>query len=399
MAVTPLRRPTWLTLCQLSDGKTPRPLPNLYNALIALRNGDYADAFAYDEMLQAPVIIQSAPQVIADTDVIGIQEWMQDNGLRRIPRATVDDAVTLAARERSFHPIRDWLESLTWDGVRRTNVWLISYCGVAPSLYAQRLGEMFLISMVARIFQPGCKVDHMLILEGEQGIYKSEVCRTLAGQYFSDSLPEIGGNEKDLSLHLRGKWLVEISEMHAFSKAEATHLKSFISRQQERYRPPFGHREVIEPRQVVFIGTSNKDRYLRDETGDRRSWPVKCGNIMVKRLTEVREQLFAEAVHLYRQGAEWWPDRAFQREHIKPEQDARFEADIWTEAIAAWLGNTLLDRVTVRQIAAEVLRIEDKFQDARAEKRIISVLRSEGWKPRHTKSGGVWERPIRERKR
>ena len=162
------------------------------------------------------------------------------------------------------------------------------------------------------------------------------------------------------------------------SRAEAALLKSFISRTHERYRPSYGRREVIEPRQAVFVGTTNRDTYLKDETGNRRFWPVKTGTIDTDALTIDRDQLFAEAVKLYRDGVKWWPDKDFERKHIEPEQAARFEADAWEETIADWLkGKT---KVTIGEIARGALSIETPRIGTADQRRIAAVLELLGWR-------------------
>jgi predicted P-loop ATPase len=320
------------------------------------------------------------------------------------------DAVESYARDHGYHPVLDHLEALKWDDTPRLDRWLTTYLGAEQTDYTQAIGAMFLVSMVARIYEPGCKADYMLVLEGPQGEQKSTACGILAGEWFSDHLPEVTSG-KDVSQHLRGKWLIEVPEMHAMNRAEASLLKSFISRTTERYRPSYGRSEVIEPRQCVFIGTTNQSAYLRDETGGRRFWPVKTGSINLDALAENRDQLFAEAVQRYRKGIAWWPNKDFEREHIQPQQEARYESDAWEPVVKNWLASKT--RATLLEVAIGALKYEvEPPQYAEGESRpargtpinrlgtadarlLAAVLTALGWEQKRDVHGRWWAKKGR----
>ena len=278
----------WLARCQTNKGGVP--LPNLANVMLALRaDPAIAELVGFDDMERAPILLGPvpgadatgfAPRPLTDADVTAIQEWIQLHGLHSVGRDVFHQAVDLRAHECSFHPVRRYLDALEWDGSPRVEGWLTAYLGAEDADYVHAVGRMFLLAMVARVYQPGCQADYVPVLEGDQGDLKSTALRTLASdQWFSDQLPPV--ESKDASQHLRGKWLIEVAELHRTmgSKVEVEAVKSFITRRTERFRPSYGRHEVHEPRQCVLVGSTNKDRYLRDETGNRRFWPVRCGVI------------------------------------------------------------------------------------------------------------------------
>lgn len=393
----------WRAKCDQKKGG--ELLSNLANLLIGLRSA-MPNMFAHDEMLCAPMLTRPLikgepgfkPRPVTDVDVGLVQEHFQKLGLKQITKDTVHQAVDIVAQECRFHPIRNYLESVQWDGVSRISSVFPFYFGADDSDYARTTGYMFLVSMVARIFAPGCKADHLPVIEGPQGILKSTACRILGGEWFSDNLPDITAG-KDAAQHLRGKWLIEISEMHALNRAEATQLKSFISREIERYRPSYGRKEVHEPRQCVFVGTTNHDTYLRDETGGRRFWPIKAGRINIDALVRDRDQLFAEATARFRDGAHWWPDKEFERSAIMPEQASRYEADdAWEAIIDGWLNEPeqmKLGKVTIGGIARNVLSFEKSRIGTADQRRISKILTSLGWqrRPKDGEGNRWWTKP------
>src|ERR1051325_9613977 len=281
-----------------------KPLANLSNAIIALRNApECKGKVRYDLFHNRPVCYGAVPwkidvtadgdsRVWTDVDDLCCADWLQRHGIF-VSALIVGQAVTVVAHDSEFHPVRDYLMSCRWDGEPRADSWMIKYLGAPDTEFVRAVSGMFLIAGVARILRPGCKADCVLVLEGPQGILKSTALKTLAGPWFTDELADLG--TKDAAQQLSGVWIIEMSEMEGVERGQVTRIKSFVSRSVDRYRPPYGHRTIEQPRQCVFAGTVNHDEYLRDETGGRRFWPVQCTNIDIEGLASVRDQLWAEA--------------------------------------------------------------------------------------------------------
>jgi predicted P-loop ATPase len=326
------------------------PAANLFNVMAALRHApEFADAFGFNAFTRRQILRRELPGVVPgttpgvprewrDQDTILLQNWLQGQGLRMVTSRTVDDAVNETMHEKTYHPVRDWVESLHWDHVPRLDTWVSTYLGTPQDPYHAHVGRWWLMTMCRRVFEPGCRADYMPVLEGPQGLEKSSMLRTLAGQpeWFSDSLPDLG--TKDASEHLEGRWLIEIAEMDKFDRAESALMKAFVSRTTERYRRAYGRRTQDEPRQCMFAGTVNHHSYLKDETGNRRYWPVASGQLDLAGLALVRDQLFAEAwTRAVSQNEQYWPDPLFEHLFMQPEQDQRLEADLWEPLVAEFL--------------------------------------------------------------
>lgn len=267
--------------------------------------------------------------------------WLQRTWGVEFSTGNVGKAVEVLARGNRFHPVREALAALDpWDGTRRNPDWLSDYLGVERTEYTARVGTFFLRGMIKRVMEPGCKFDYCLVLEGEQGRGKSSVARILSWHWFCDT--DLDLNNKDSLLALPGHWVYEIAELGSLMKAEERKQKSFLSRQEDEYRPPYGKRFIKVPRQSVFIGTTNEEEYLKDATGGRRFWPVMCGDeFNLDALRAALPQMFAEALHDYREGERCWPSRAEQDELFTPEQAKRGMQEPYEDILATWLKNQL----------------------------------------------------------
>jgi predicted P-loop ATPase len=386
-----------------------KPLPVLAKVATVLRDAPELSGLFIHDAMAAQVMVTRTPsrswldqiteaRPLRDPDITAVQEWLQRNDLDRLGKDVTQQAIDLIAQEATFHPVREYLDGLRWDRTPRFGRWLTYYLGCEPSEYISAIGRWFFIAMVARIQQPGCKADYMLVLEGPQGARKSTVCSILGGVWFSDNLPDLRhADPVRVSMHLRGKWLIEVAEMSALGKADAGALKAFLTQTEERYTPKFGRNEVTEPRQCVFIGTTNKTTYPRDETGGRRFWPVVVGKIDAEALEHDRDQLFAEATTAYTAGEKWWPSAEFEREHIEPEQERRYEADPWEPLVEAWRPALELRashlKITTMDIAREALVIDAPKLGTTETRRITAILERLGWKAKRDMTSRWWEPP------
>jgi predicted P-loop ATPase len=329
---------------RLLTNKKGEPKACLANAITALTYApEWAGVLAYNEFALTTVTFKPTPwnptQKSAEwkgADDIRLNDWLQHQGIM-VQLQVTGQAVQAVAERQKFHPVRQFLNSLQWDGEKRLDDWLIRYLGVEATPYSRAVGAKWCISAVARIYKPGEKVDHCLILQGKQGKLKSTALRVLAVQpeWFTDELAEMGS--KDSAMQVAGVWIIELSELDSFGRAEMGRIKAFMSRQVDRFRPPYGARLTTAPRNCAFAGTVNEPTFLKDATGARRFWTLKTGIIDIAGLKENREQLWAEAVHRYRSGENWWLDTDDLNEQARKAQFEHYAEGVWDERIAEWL--------------------------------------------------------------
>jgi putative DNA primase/helicase len=373
------------------------------NAVTILTNDPaWQGVLGWDEF-QAAIVFKKAPpfyeedaastptqpgDVLMDEDYTRIALWLSRTYRLKFSSKLIAEAVSVVARRTTYHPVREYLKGLKWDGTPRIHSWLATYLGAIPEAgtsraererlarYLSRAGLWWLLSAVARVFQPGCKADAVLILEGPQGKGKSTALKILAGAWFSDTPFDLGS--KDGFLALRGRWIVELAELDALTRSEANRAKAFFSSPVDVYRPPYGREAREYPRQCVFAGTTNQAAYLLDETGGRRFWPVRVGRIDFDALRRDRDQLWAEAVASYKAGAIWHPSDEDEIDIFREQQDDRHQLDPWHERIAEWVVGRA--HVEIPQILSGPLELEIGHWGQREQNRVVKVLRFLGWR-------------------
>lgn len=366
---------------QLITSLKGAPKPLLANAITAFRCApEWSGILRFDAFSQKTMLVGKAPWMASEqnrvwetSDDLLATNWLQHQGVYVSPE-TVNLGIETAARDFTFHPVLEYLNPLQWDGQARLALWTVDGLGVAPSDFVYAVSAKFLISAVARVMRPGCKADCALILEGPQGLMKSTALRTMFQPWFADELAELG--TKDAAMQLAGKWGLEMSELDSMKRGDVAKIKSFLSRAEDHFRPPYGRRPIDQKRQCVIAGTVNDSEYLRDETGNRRIWPIFCTKIDIPWLQANRDQIWAEARDEFFNGQNWWLDTPELIDAARIEQDARRVVDPWQDKIERFvIGRS---DVTPSEIL-DHFNIIDKDQTQLDQNRVASCLKALGW--------------------
>lgn len=363
--------PDWVS--QLDRTQTGRLIANSRTLGLILRNDPAFAPLRFDEFAH---LVRLGERAIGDSDVFRFAEHIETVYGRGsiVPRPSLREAVEAIGTERSYHPIRDWLDGLSWDGKPRIGNLFPRYYGSKEDGYSSTIGKNLMIGAVARIYIPGCKFDNMIILEGKTGIRKSSSIRALFGaEWFAEM--KASPESKDFDACLQGMWCLEFAELESFDQASVARIKLQLSTQSDWVRLSFRKDPARYPRQCVFIGSTNETMYLRDATGARRFWPIRCANIDLEGIIRDRDQLWAEAVRAYKDGESWWTVPAAEAEAA---QEARYLVDSWEEIVVPWLAGQ--SEVTTSSILEECLEIDRGRHDLKAAMRIGKILTRCQWR-------------------
>lgn len=382
----------------------------IQNVVLILSNDKrWHGVIALDEFA-GRIVKRAAPPFLSevgewtDYDDRRLAFWLSKNyGMVRVKHDVLEDAVLLAGDGNRFHEVREYLEGITWDKIPRLHQWLHLYFGADDNEYTRAVSQKWMIGAVARVMRAPLetKMDNVLIIEAPQGHGKSTALKTLFTPWFTDAAFEIGS--PDGNMIIRGMWCVELAELDGFNRATDSRSKAFFSRSSDRYRSPYGRKPINVIRQGVFAGSVNHGTYLKDDTGNRRYWSIRAGYIALDDLRADRDQLWAEALHLYRAGQGWWVVGS-EVAMFNEQAEQRYIGDAYEDKIRAWLdqpdegNNARRMRVTCASILQDCLRIETSKWTSAEQQRVGRIMQRIGW-PRQRESAGlrpwVYTRPER----
>jgi len=362
------------------------PFPSQQNIRVAL--GLLGARVSYDAFQDRCIVegVADIGPVLSDAAMKRLWLLADERFRLRPPKEFFFTVVEDAARRASFHPVRDYLAGLAWDGQPRIDRWLTTYGGAEETPYSRAVGRLLLVAAARRIRQPGCKFDEMVVLEGPQGANKSSALRVLAvnEDWFTDDLP-LNVESKVVIERLAGRWIAEAAELKGMRSGAVEHLKSFLSRSVDRARMSYDRMVSEVPRQCVIVGTTNSEHYLRDGTGNRRFWPVRIEKMDLDALRRDRDQLWAEAAAAEAAGESVRLPETLWAAAAQEQEARRVE-----EPFAITLGAVLGD-ITGRLRAADVwqvLNIADGHRTQDHNARLGEAMRELGWARVKQRFGG-----------
>lgn len=360
---------------ELNDKGIPKP--NQHNVRVALRR--LGVRLSHDQFADR-LMIEGLPghgPVLQDDAVKALYLTTEQRFGFRPGKDYYWMVVENEARHNGYNPVVDYLDGLAWDGTPRLDTWLATYCGAHDSPYTQAVGRLPLLAAVRRARRPGCKFDEMLVLRSPQGTGKSTALAALCPDpdWFSDDLP-LDADSKVAIERLRGRWIVEAAELTGLRQSKIEHMKAFLSRQVDRARMAYGRLVTEVPRQCVFVGTTNSDRFLRDTTGDRRFWPVLVGEFDLEGLNRDRDQLWAEAAQREAAGESVRLDPSLYEVATEEQEEHRIE-DPFEQTLAEALGD--LEGKLRAVDAWELTGVQPGQRTQEHNARLGAALRRLGW--------------------
>jgi putative DNA primase/helicase len=378
------------------------PKRNLTNTIAHLRGiPELGKNLRFNEMTQC---IEWRGEPIEDADVVDIRLLLERENYQPQDR-DVRPAIDRVCRENSFNPVVDYLTTLKWDGAARLYRWMQLLLGAPDTEFVKLIGPKVLISAVARAMEPGCKVDTVLVLEGPQGLKKSSAIAALFGEDHTAESVSLFDQHSKMVMQMMGAWCVELAEFVAILTRDRNAVKGMISMRSDRVVLPYAKMASTHPRRCIFFGTINPDEtgYLTDSTGNRRYWPVSVSKIDLDGIREKRDQLWAEAYHLYREGNRWWLEDD-ENAIAEAETETRGESEVWAEPLSKAIRDQAqrmartIDEITASE-ALDLIGVPHERKDKRAQMRIGTALKEIGfvresyWDVDAKKTRRKWVRP------
>jgi len=365
-----------------------RVLPSEENIRVILRyDSRIADSISYNVFADR-LIFENAE--INDDILTELRFWLADEYNMRNKYGNLVDAGTLETvlhwygKQKKIDPLTDYLQGLEWDGINRLHLLFPKYFDSENTELIQEIGTKWAVSCVARGLVGGAKVDTVLVLVGKQGVKKSSALRTLAGpDLFSDSHLDIRSKEAYQLIHSSGVWIWELAELQAIKTRDAENVKMFLSSQRDRYRPSYGRFPVTKDRRVIFTATTNEVSFLQDDE-NRRFWPIQVGkHIKLEALKKDRDQIWAEAVQLYNDGATWWLDDKYN-DDLKDYQSSFHIEDPWEIACKKGLDDPNDEGVTIEEIL-NILELPQHQRHKGTVMRLAKILQRMGCQKKQTR--------------